>query len=140
MWMKLQFVFRHASQLYRKFERDKQVAMKTASYESLRVTIMLCTTAKSNALILLPHVIHIKKKESARRMFFFLLLQKRNNSLGTSGGCVMKPRSMLAMDAFGGHLSDRIRKKLRNRNFVLVIIPSGLPSQLQPLDVSINNP
>jgi hypothetical protein len=54
-------------------------------------------------------------------------------------GALSKPRSMLAMDTFRGHLSDRIRNTLRNKTH-LVIIPSGMISQLQPLDVSINNP
>jgi hypothetical protein len=55
-------------------------------------------------------------------------------------GVLSKPRSMLAMDAFRGHLSNRIRNRLRDKNTDLVIIPNGMTSQLQPLDVSINNP
>jgi hypothetical protein len=47
---------------------------------------------------------------------------------------------MLAMDAFLGHLDDRIRNRLRNKKKDLVIIPSGMTSQLQPLDVSLNKP
>jgi hypothetical protein len=47
---------------------------------------------------------------------------------------------MLAMNAFCGRLSDRIRNRLRNRNTDLVIIPSGMTSQLQTLDVSVNKP
>jgi hypothetical protein len=47
---------------------------------------------------------------------------------------------MLAMDAFRGHLSNRIRNRLGNKNMALVIIPSGMTSQLQPLDVTINKP
>jgi hypothetical protein len=47
---------------------------------------------------------------------------------------------MLAMDAFHGHLSDRMRNRLRNKNTDLVIIPNGMITQLQPLDVSINKP
>jgi hypothetical protein len=47
---------------------------------------------------------------------------------------------MLAMDAFRGHLSSGIRNRLRNKNINLVIIPTGMTSQLQPLDVLINKP
>jgi hypothetical protein len=47
---------------------------------------------------------------------------------------------MLAMDEFRDHLLDRIRNRLRSKNTDLVIIPSGMKSQLQPLDVSINKP
>jgi hypothetical protein len=42
--------------------------------------------------------------------------------------------------AFLGYLSDIIRNRLRNKNNNLVIISSGMTSQLQPLDVSINKP
>jgi hypothetical protein len=47
---------------------------------------------------------------------------------------------MLAIDAFHGHLSDRSRNRLRNKSTDLVIIPSGMTSQFQPLDVSVNKP
>jgi hypothetical protein len=48
--------------------------------------------------------------------------------------------NMLAMDAFRGRLSDRIRNRLKNKNNDLMIIPSGMTSQLHPLHVSINKP
>jgi uncharacterized protein YbgA (DUF1722 family) len=44
------------------------------------------------------------------------------------------------MEAFCGYLSERIRNRLRNKNASLVIIPNGMISQLQPLDVSIKKP
>jgi hypothetical protein len=47
---------------------------------------------------------------------------------------------MLAMNVFRGHLSDRIINRLRNKNTDLVIIPDGMTSQLQPLNVTINKP
>jgi hypothetical protein len=55
-------------------------------------------------------------------------------------GALSKPQSMLAMDAFYGHLSNRIRNRLRNKNIDLVIIVSGMTSQLQSLNASINKP
>jgi hypothetical protein len=42
------------------------------------------------------------------------------------------------MDAFCGHLFDRIRNRSRNKNADSAIIHSGMTSRLQPLDVSIN--
>jgi hypothetical protein len=47
---------------------------------------------------------------------------------------------MLAMDAFCGLLSDRIRNRSRKKNSDLVIIPCGMTSQLQPFDVLGNEP
>jgi hypothetical protein len=55
-------------------------------------------------------------------------------------GVLSKTQSMLVMDALCGHLSDRIRNRLRNKNVALMIICSGMTSQLQPLDVSDNKP
>jgi hypothetical protein len=48
-------------------------------------------------------------------------------------GVLSKPWNMLAMDAFHGHLSIRIRNRLGNKNTDLVVIPSGMISKLQPL-------
>jgi hypothetical protein len=53
-------------------------------------------------------------------------------------GTLSKPWSMLATEAFCGHVSGRIRNRLRNKNTDLVVIPNGMTSQLQPLDVSVN--
>jgi hypothetical protein len=47
---------------------------------------------------------------------------------------------MLAIDAFHGPLSNRIRNRSGNKNTELVTIPSSMTSQLQQLDVSINRP
>jgi hypothetical protein len=55
-------------------------------------------------------------------------------------GALLKPRSMLAVDAFHFRLFDRIRNRLWNKIIDLMIIPSGMTGQLQPLDVSINKP
>jgi hypothetical protein len=41
------------------------------------------------------------------------------------------------MDAFRGHLSDRIRNTLRNNNTDVVVIPSDMTTHLQPLDMSV---
>ena len=47
---------------------------------------------------------------------------------------------MLCLDAFRGHLTDEIKNKIQRLKSELVIIPAGMTSVLQPLDVSINKP
>jgi hypothetical protein len=53
-------------------------------------------------------------------------------------GVLSKPQSIFTMDAFHGHISNRIRNRLRNITSDIVKTPSSMTSQLQPPDVSIN--
>jgi len=48
--------------------------------------------------------------------------------------------SVLVLDSFKGHLSDSVKNQLRKMNTELLVIPGGITSVLQPLDVSINKP
>lgn len=52
----------------------------------------------------------------------------------------MNPPSMLVLDAFRGHLTLPVKTKLKDVRTELVVIPSGMTSQLQPLDVCLNKP
>ncbi|CAG8788095.1 268_t:CDS:2 [Dentiscutata erythropus] len=47
-------------------------------------------------------------------------------------------RSLLVFDSFEGHLTISVKNKCYKINTVLGVIPSGLTSIVQPLDVSIN--
>ena len=47
---------------------------------------------------------------------------------------------MLVWDSFRAHLSKPVRSTLRSINTECVVIPGGMTSMLQPLDVSINKP
>jgi hypothetical protein len=47
---------------------------------------------------------------------------------------------MLDLDAFRGHLSEELKVKLERKNCDFVVIPGGMTSQLQALDVSVNKP
>lgn len=47
---------------------------------------------------------------------------------------------MLVLDAFRCHLADSVKKLLREPRTELIVIPGGMTSQLQPLDVCINKP
>lgn len=55
-------------------------------------------------------------------------------------GALRNPRSMLVLDAFRGHTTDSVKNRLQQHNCDLVVIPGGMTSVLQPLDVSINKP
>ena len=48
--------------------------------------------------------------------------------------------SVIVLDAFKGHLTDSVKNQLRKMNTEIVVIPGGMSSVLQPMDVSINKP
>jgi len=48
------------------------------------------------------------------------------------------PRSLLVLDSFSAHKTDSLKQRYNERNTDIAIIPGGLTSRLQPLDVSLN--
>lgn len=48
------------------------------------------------------------------------------------------PRSLLVLDSFSGHRTEVVKRRFDEKNTDLAIIPGGLTSRLQPLDVSLN--
>lgn len=59
-------------------------------------------------------------------------------SIWAKVGGLSKHRSLLVWDSFRGHLTQPVKNKLTYLNTVLAIIPSGMTSKLQPLDVCMN--
>uniref|UniRef100_A0A8C4STC8 HTH CENPB-type domain-containing protein n=1 Tax=Erpetoichthys calabaricus TaxID=27687 RepID=A0A8C4STC8_ERPCA len=55
-------------------------------------------------------------------------------------GSLLKMPNMLVMDSFRGHLTEGVKKRLKDGKTDQVIIPGGMTSLLQPLDVCINWP
>jgi DDE superfamily endonuclease. len=47
---------------------------------------------------------------------------------------------MLCLDAFCGHFTGAVREKIHSLASDLVVIPAGMTSVLQSLDISINKP
>ena len=47
---------------------------------------------------------------------------------------------MLVYDSFKGHLEESVKKKFRESGIDLAVIPGGLTSICQPLDVALNKP
>jgi hypothetical protein len=55
-------------------------------------------------------------------------------------GALHNPPSTLLIDTFCGRLSEELNVKLERKNCDLAVIPGGMTSQIQPLDVSVNKP
>jgi len=62
------------------------------------------------------------------------------NSVGSRPRAFLNQSSMLALHAFKGHLTDSVKNQLRKIKTEFVVIPGGMTSVLQPLDISINKP
>jgi hypothetical protein len=48
------------------------------------------------------------------------------------------PCSLLVLDSFTAHRTDPVKRHLKEKNTDMAVIPGGLTSRLQPLDVSLN--
>ncbi|KAM7298529.1 pogo transposable element with KRAB domain [Ixodes scapularis] len=55
-------------------------------------------------------------------------------------GALLCRDSLLVLDSYRGHLTDSVKTVLSRGGTDLAVIPGGMTSQLQPLDVSINKP
>lgn len=58
---------------------------------------------------------------------------------GRRPGALILP-SLLVLDSFRGHLGENVRWELEELRIEIAIIPGGLPSVLQPLDVCVSKP
>jgi DDE superfamily endonuclease len=47
---------------------------------------------------------------------------------------------LMVYDSFRGHLEESVKKKFKDNGYDLAVIPGGLTSLCQPLDVAINKP
>lgn len=131
----------------------REVKVLTSGYEKMRITVMLCITADGEKL---PPYLILNRKTIPKNEKFPLDIVVRCNPKGwmTSDlmvdwinsvwnrrpGATRHLRSMLVLDAFKGHLRDDVKDELKKRSCDLVVIPGGMTSQLQPLDVSVNKP
>jgi len=130
----------------------KEVLLKTTGCEKLRLTVMLAATAVGRKL---PPLLILKRKTLPKSEAFSKDVIVRAQGKGWMTEELMlewlkivwgrRPRalnqpSMLVLDAFKGHLTDSVKNQLRKMKTELVIIPGGMASVLQPMDVSINRP
>jgi DDE superfamily endonuclease. len=138
-------------------KRTKEVFIKTSGCEKRRVTVMLAITADGRKLH--PFLIFKRKtnpktikseklfpddvivcNQEKRWMTETLMFDWLRNEWEIRPCGLSKIPSMLCLDAFRGHLTDAVREKIHSLASDHVVIPIGMTSVLQPLDVSINKP
>ncbi|KAM7297194.1 Pogo transposable element with KRAB domain [Ixodes scapularis] len=107
-----------------------QVHLLMMGNELNRFTAMLCCTADGHKV---PPFLVFKRKTMPTNGKFPPKVIGRP-------GALLKPQSMLVLDSFRGHITDRVKKTVANAGCDLVIIPGGMTSILQPLDVVLNKP
>ena len=132
---------------------SKTVSINTTSHEKDRFTVMLACTADGGKLP--PYVIFKRKTlpkgvqwprgvivrcQSHGWMDQELTIDWIKSVWGKRPGA-LREKSLLVLDAFRCHKSDYVKTLLKDDyRSTLTIIPGGMTSILQPLDVSINKP
>lgn len=137
---------------------SRQVPIKTSGYEKQRVTVMLCITADGHKLP--PYIIFKRKtipkpkKGSSEAFPPGVIIRAQTKGWMTEElmqdwleyvwaqrpGGLRKVPSLLILDAFRGHLTESVKNKVKELGSQMAVIPGGMTSQLQPLDVCVNKP
>ncbi|CAG8698761.1 9817_t:CDS:2, partial [Scutellospora calospora] len=104
----------------------KTISILTTGYERTCFTVTLACLADGTKL---PPFIIFKLVNVPRERF---PNGHRQANLGSN------PRSLLVLDAFAGHKTDLVKRRIRERNTDIAVILNGLTSHLQPLDMSLN--
>lgn len=132
---------------------SKEVRLRTAGYEKARSTVMLCCTADGRKMP--PYIVFKRKTLPAKEEFpKTVIVRAHENGWMTAAmveewirlvwqrrpGALLCRDSLLVLDSYSGHLTDGVKAALSRGGTDLAIIPGGMTSQLQPLDVAINKP
>lgn len=130
----------------------KDVKLLSTGNEHSRFTVMLACTADGRKL---PPFVIFKRKTMPKEAFppgvvvrvnekgymdEVMMLEWIRVVWNRRPGALLRPRSMLVLDAFRGHLTEGVKRVLCDGKTDLVIIPGGMTSTLQPLDVVLNKP
>ena len=129
----------------------KSVSVMTTGHEKDRFTVMLSCTADGGKL---PPYVVFKRKTIPKGEFPGVIVRAQKKGWmdqdlvedwlrvvwGRRVGGLSRKRSMLVLDAFRCHNSAPTKEVLREYNTDLVMIPGGMTSILQPLDVGVNKP
>lgn len=132
---------------------SKTIFVKTTGHEKCRFTVVLCCMADGSRL---PPTIVFKRKTLPKGVKFpsgVLVRAHEKGWMDEDGtldwiektwnrrkGAVFNKPSMLVWDSFKAHLTDKVKDKCREIKTKMAVIPGGLTSMLQPLDVSLNKP
>ena len=131
----------------------KEVLLKTTGCKNLRLTVKLAANADGRKL---PPLLILKRKTLPKSEAFpknvivraqekgwmteELMLEWLKILWGRRSRAFLNQPSMLVLDAFKGYLTDSVKNQLCKMKTKLVVIPGGMISVLQSMEVSINKP
>ncbi|KAG8198248.1 hypothetical protein JTE90_021505 [Oedothorax gibbosus] len=133
---------------------DKTVLIKTTGHEKTHFTVVLTCMADGTKL---KPVVIFKRKRLPKNVKFAARVIVRPQAKGWMDedgvvdwiskvwdqrpGAALGKKSLLVWDSFRAHLTDKVKEKVKeSRRTSQVVIPGGLTSILQPLDVCIKKP
>ena len=130
----------------------KSVPILSTGHDKDRFTVMLACLGDGTKLSpyvvfkrkTLPKNVNFRKEVvvrcQAKGWMDETLVQDWLRTVWSKVGGLSRRKSMLVWDSFQAHLSKPVRSTLRSINTECMVIPGGMTSMLQPLDVSINKP
>lgn len=130
----------------------KSVLIKSSGNEKLRITVILAVLAVDTKLP--PYVVLKRKRQTKETLPPGIHVRCQDNGWMSEDlvqdrlkvvwhkrpGALLRRRAMLVLDAFRGHTTVDVKRQIQNLKTDLVIIPGGMTSQLQVLDVVVNKP
>lgn len=133
------------------FKGAKTITVKSTGHEKSRFTVVLSCLA--NGVKLTPMVIFKRKTLPKLKFPPGILVHVQENGWIDEDGVRLwlnkiwdkRPgnfnnRSLLSWDMFRSHLTDKVKQNLKDLRTEQAVIPGGLTSVLQPLDVCLNRP
>lgn len=131
---------------------SKTILVKTTGHEKSRFTVVLTCLAngeKLRPMIIFKRktmpkgnfspgvVVHVHPRgwmdEEGMKIWTERVWRRRKGGL-------LKTKSLLTLDSFRAHITEKVKNMIKNENTLLAVIPGGLTSVLQPLDVCLNKP
>ncbi|KAG8173318.1 hypothetical protein JTE90_003633 [Oedothorax gibbosus] len=132
---------------------DQTVLIKTTGHEKTHFTVVL--TCMADGTKLKPVVIFKRRlPKNAKFAAGVIVRPQAKGWIDEDGvvnwiskvwdqrpGAALRKKSLLVWDSFRAHLTDKVKEKVKeSARTSQVVIPGGLTSILQPLDVCINRP
>ena len=126
----------------------KSIIVRTTGSEKRHLTIVLCVTHEGEVLPALA-IFKGKRPLKIKAQDVFIRTQQKawmdEEMMLEWIDLVWEPategkRALLVLDSFSAHITNDVKKRLKEINTVPLVIPGGCTSKIQPLDVCLNKP